>query len=61
MDVIEIATSIGYNHLKKETLTEQETKSFVSKNVLQNIKEMFENYKELPLEIRYNLMQFINE
>ena len=41
IDVIEIITSIGYNHLKKQVLTEKETKNFVAKNVLQNIKEVF--------------------
>jgi uncharacterized protein with HEPN domain len=60
VDVIEITTSIGYNHLNKTTLTEKETKSFVAKNVLQNIKEVFEDYKDLPLEMRFRLMKFVN-
>jgi uncharacterized protein with HEPN domain len=61
VDIIEIITSIGFNHLSKETLTEKETKNFVSKNILHNLKEMFENYSEIPLEKRYNLIKFVNE
>ena len=41
VDVIEIITSIGFNHLNKATMTEKETKNFVAKNILQNIKEVF--------------------
>ena len=39
IDVIEIVTSIGFNHLNRGTLSEKETKNFVAKNVLENVKE----------------------
>jgi uncharacterized protein with HEPN domain len=56
VDVVEITTSIGFNHLNKGTLTEKETKNFVAKNVLENIKKVFENFGEFPLDIRFRLM-----
>jgi hypothetical protein len=49
VDVIEITTSIGYNHLNRETLTEKEVKNFVAKNILENVKRVFEEYGGLPL------------
>ena len=61
IDVVEITTSVGYNHLRKETLSEGETKNFVAKNILLNIKEVFEVYRGVPLERRFELMKFVNE
>ena len=60
IDLIEITTSIGYNHMNKEILTEKDTKNFVAKNILQNIKVLMESHKEIPLESRLKLMKVIN-
>ena len=37
MDLIEICTSIGFNHLKAETLIEKKVKALICKNIIENI------------------------
>ena len=58
--VIEVITSIAFNYYKKDELNEKEVKNYTAKNILLNLKELFEKYDELSLENRIELMKFIN-
>lgn len=49
IDVIEIITSIAFNYLKKDDLNLSEVKNFTAKNILLNVKDLFEKYEKLSL------------
>lgn len=58
--MIEIVTSIAFNQFKKKELTLNETKNYTAKNIMLNVKELFEKYNNLSLENRVELMKFVN-
>jgi hypothetical protein len=60
VDLIEITCSISFNHLKRRTLAEKETKNWAAKNILFNVKDMFEGLNALPLTQRFQIMKFVN-
>ena len=60
VDLVEITTSISFNMLKTERLSEQEMKNFAAKNILQNVKQLYDKIQTLTLDQRYSITTFIN-
>lgn len=44
VDVIEIITSIAFNYFKGDELNLSEVKNYTAKNILLNVKDLFERY-----------------
>lgn len=44
VDVIEIITSIAFNYFKRDDLNLSEVKNYTAKNILLNVKDLFERY-----------------
>jgi hypothetical protein len=42
-------TSIAFNHLKNDELNLSEVKNYTAKNILGNVKDLFERYSNLSL------------
>ena len=49
IDLVEITTSVSFNMLKTEKLSDQEMKNFAAKAILRNIKQMMESLTSLSL------------
>lgn len=52
--------SRGFKHLVHGNLTESESKNYTSKNILLNLKQLFEAVPQLDLQVKKELMVRIN-
>jgi hypothetical protein len=46
--------------MKRERFGNEEAKNFAAKNILLNVKEMFESLEGMPLAQRFQIMKFSN-
>lgn len=60
IDLIELTCSVSLGELKRERFGNEEVKNFAAKNILLNVKEMFEGLEAMPLAQRFQIMKFVN-
>ncbi len=60
IDLVEIICSVTIGEIRRGHFGNEEGKNFAAKNMLLNVKEMFEEFEGMPLGQRFKVMKFVN-